>query len=196
VVYQTGQPYDATYVQPAPAQSRPPRRRRGMLIAAVVIAALALAGGGVLAGLMLRGTPTAQPTQPAAAAPATSSAPTVTTPAAPVPLPTSFLSAADLVNALNANGLPCGPAEEVGNPSLADSLIDCGPTVVAAVYSSARDAEGGFTLLVNAHKGISDDGDPWSVHMAVGSNWTVNADEAYAKKAAELFGGQYRTESG
>jgi hypothetical protein len=185
---------------------RPPKKRRGMLVAAAAIGAVALLGGGVLAGLALKDAPSS----PApAAAPSTTSpscdpgrlvlagcdgqaAPAPTTPAA---LPTSFSNARELVDALNGNGLACGPSEQIANPSLADSLIDCGQTVVAAVYSQAGAAESGFDLLVNTHKTLAA-GAPWSVHMAVGSNWTVNADEAYARKAAGLFGGEYRTASG
>lgn len=207
MVYQSAHaaPADATYVQPA---MRPPRKRRGILVLAAVVGAFALLGAGLVVGLSLKGSPADRVATGPAALPISASPncdpgrlvlagcrDQAADPPTSAALPTSFSSARELVDALNENGLSCGPVEEVANPSVADSMIDCGSAIVVAAYRSADAAESGFELLVNMHKTLAD-GAPWSVHMAVGSNWTVNADETYARKAADLFGGHYRTESG
>lgn len=169
----------------------PPRRSRIWILLLVVAVGSAVLAAGITAAVLAEQTPT-QAAAMAVASPAPSASPTPTpspSPSTAAPLPTSFSSAMQLVEALNANGLPCGPPEEVAQPSVADTLVDCGPSVVVGTYASHKLAEGAFTVLKSmaASSNIK-------VHMAIGSNWTVSAgDASYAQQAAKLFAGIYRS---
>lgn len=170
----------------------PGRRSRGLVVAVVALAVTCAALASYVGYTFVRPAPASQgaatfvtPTTPPATTPA--AAPSTSPP--PAALPTSFATARQLVDALNANGLPCGPVDVVANPSLAETLIDCGPTIVVGTYASHSDAEGAFTVLASALAGTNS-----KVHMAIGSNWTVSAgDAAYAQRAATLFSGVYRS---
>jgi hypothetical protein len=111
------------------------------------------------------------------------------TPAAPPPIKAVYASAEELVAALNANDLPCGPPTTVAQPSLADTMIDCGPTVVVSTYASHELAERAFDLLASMG------GDSkLAVHMAIGANWVVSGkDAAYVQRVAKAFNAEYRT---
>lgn len=178
---------EMTYTEPD--AQRPQKKPHGRAVAVVATVAFLLLAA-VLVGLVQAGRdhPTAEPSPP------------LPTPecvyghvgadgCAESPLPTAFADARALVDALNANGLPCGPAVDVAAPTLATSLVDCGPSVVVSVYASEQDAAAQFDALVRA---LGDSGA--AVHIAVGANWTVSSgDASYARRAAELFSGTYRT---
>lgn len=140
-----------------------PRSRRVPLVIAVVFLIVAVLG---VAGAL---------TWALAAKPSTST-------------PSSFRNADELVDYLGTHGLQCGPIEHVAGPATAESLIDCGKTIVIAVYATHDDAVGQFEEQSATLAGIA------KVHMAIGSNWTVSSDDpAYAKAAAGLLRAEYRT---
>jgi hypothetical protein len=112
---------------------------------------------------------------------------TDTAAADPATVPTNMADANELYRYLVAANLPCGPPATVANPSLADTLIDCGPSVVLATYASHDLAEHQYTVLTSFGSSIA-------VHIAIGGNWTVSADDVqYVQQAAAALGGEYRT---
>lgn len=85
---------------------------------------------------------------------------------------------------LAKEGLPCtGTVEHVDGPLIATSALDCGDTLALAVYATHADAVRGFEAL---------DGIGTPIYMAIGTNWTVNGDEAYVRLAAQRLGGDFR----
>lgn len=144
------------------------------MVAALCVVGFAVVAAGV--GLVL----VARPSTPATPQAKTSAA---------AAIPTSFATAADLVAALNANGLPCGTAKTVDNPIVATSMIDCGPNVVVAVYKNHTDAAGQFDRMMTLL-----DGTGMTVRVVVGTNWTVSGeDRDYLQSVAAKFGADYNT---
>lgn len=95
----------------------------------------------------------------------------------------------DLVRDLNAAGLPCGPATRVVNPRYAATLVDCGKTIVVATYPDYQSATNAYLQLRDQINGTD-----IPIHMAIGSNWTVNSDDpTYAEQVARLFHATYVT---
>lgn len=103
--------------------------------------------------------------------------------------PSQFQDADELRDYLNSHALYCGSGDEVSNPTNATSMVDCGPDVVIAVYADHEHAAAQFEVLQALLKQINK-----PVHIAIGSNWTVSADDAtYVQAVADKLGGVYRT---
>ncbi len=156
----------------------------GGLTGAAVAAAMVAGAAGFIAGSMkpATGRPISSSPAPARVADPPSRGPT------PAVIPTSFVTAQELVDTLAEQGLPCGAPTYVPNPSLATSLIDCGPTIVVGVYATHSDALGAYQILESAARASG----ALQAHMAIGYNWTVSADDAaYAKQVAIKFGVSY-----
>ncbi len=103
--------------------------------------------------------------------------------------PTTFEDADEVVHWLSVYGLDCGEVDHVDGPLYATTMIDCGRTVVVAVYEDHPHAVRAVAALValNGQAGNS-------THVAIGSNWTVSSDDAwFAQTAAKRLGGTYQT---
>lgn len=168
---------------------REPRRRRGLLIALVATAAVALVATSVAITLIATRDHGVSPGATTAAA--GTRAPVLpglvgTPDAEPTTPPDEFRDADELVHWLNQEGLPCAPVDHVDGPSVATSMIDCGPSIVVAVYEDHAHAQSGFDTLVAISKS--------PVHMAIGTNWTVSSDQPeYAQTVADRFAATYKT---
>jgi hypothetical protein len=98
-----------------------------------------------------------------------------------------YADAIDLVNDLAAVGLPCGTPERVDNPSLAQTLIDCGPNVTVATYRTHAEAIAATRALVRMTAGSGT-----TLYFAIGANWDVNAGSAdYAHRIVDAFHAEY-----
>lgn len=128
---------------------------------------------------------------------ATFAGPPVVTPSAstasPSPTgsaPLAFASALDLAAALNTHGLPCVNPVNVASPTWAKSIVNCGRgAVILATFAGHAQASTEFDRLTGgtAYADVH-------VHLAVGWNWTVNAEDAhYAQRVASVFGVMYQS---
>lgn len=104
-------------------------------------------------------------------------------------VPTAFASARELVDALNANGLPCGTVGKDTTPKTppVTSRVECGHSIIT-VYADQASAEAEFDTLARAQA-------PFGIQlsMAVGPNWTINGEDEYVRKVSATLDVAYRT---
>src|SRR2546421_355178 len=161
-----------------------PRRRTWSVLVLVLIAVGAVS---VVAGVLMPRGSTVAMIRPAFAV--ASPNPAATTEVPPPPAPKAYADAMDLVRDLGAAGLPCGPARRIDHPTNALTLVDCGPNIVIATYTDHTAASADYLRKRELLVGTSA-----AVHMAIGTNWTVDSDDPdYAISVAQKFGVTYST---